>query len=198
VLRSAKKHGVKGGTICIGRGTVASRLLAFLKLDEVRREVVTMIIENELASRAIEGIGKDMEFEKPHHGIAFSYSVSEFVGSRNQIESTTKAPEGKNAMYNVIYAVVERGKGEDAIEAAEKAGSKGGTILNARGAGVHEVKTLFSLEIEPEKELVFIITKKEKKDAIVEAIKERLRIDEPGNGVLFVLDVNEAYGLHEG
>ena len=99
-------------------------------------------------------------------------------------------------MYNVVIVVVEKGKAEEVIEAANKAGSTGGTIINARGAGIHEVQKFFSLEIEPEKEEVFIITKNENKDKIVASIRENLKIDEPGKGILYVLDVNEVYGLH--
>ena len=99
-------------------------------------------------------------------------------------------------MYNIIYVVVDKGKAEDVIDAAKKAGARGGTILNARGRGVHEVEHFFDIDIEPEKEEVFIITKADLKPAIVDSIVADLKINEPGNGVLFVLDVGEVYGLH--
>ncbi|MCL2083758.1 MAG: P-II family nitrogen regulator [Oscillospiraceae bacterium] len=196
-LKFAKKYGVKGGTISIGRGTVNSRLLEFLGLNEVRKEIVTMVIESELAAGAISGISGDMEFAKPHKGIAFSYSVPEFIGSKNVVGESSPITEGGKGMYNVIYVVVSKGKAEDVIDAASKAGSKGGTIMNARGAGIHEVQKLFSVEIEPEKEVVFILTKNDSKDGIVESIRSHLKIDEPGNGVMYVLDVNEVYGLYK-
>ena len=196
-MERARKYGVRGGTVSIGRGAVHSRLLEILGLDEVRKEIVTMIVENELASRAMKGISTDMMFHKPHHGIAFSIPVSEFTGSRNELDDNSETNEVRGTMYNAIYAVVDRGSAEDVIEAANKAGARGATIVNARGAGVHEAQTLFHMQISPEKEEVFIITARERKDGIVAAIRERLKIDEPGNGVLFVMDVNEAYGLHE-
>ena len=195
-LNYAKKYGVKGGTFCIGSGIVHSRLLDFLQINEVRREIVTMIIEDELAAAAIKGISEDMEFHKPGHGIAFSHSVKEYIGSKNELESKSKSNEVKKIMYNIIYTIVDKGRAEDVIEAANKAGANGGTIINARGAGPHEVEKLFSVEFEPEKEKVFIITESSKKDAIVDSIKTHLKIDEPGNGVLYVLDLNEVYGLY--
>ena len=194
VTGHAKKYGIKGATIVMGRGTVHSRLLDFLGINEARREIVTMIVESELAAEAIKGISGDMHFEKPHHGIAFSCSVSEFIGSRN--ETNFEISEVKDSMHKIIYTIVDRGKGEDVIKAANRAGAKGGTIVNARGAGIHEVQRLLSMEIEPEKEEVFIIVSAGLKDGIVASIRDHLKIDEPGNGVMFVLDVNEAYGLH--
>lgn len=83
------------------------------------------------------------------------------------------------------------------MEAATKAGSRGGTIINARGSGIHETHTLFAMAIEPEKEIVLILSENNTTEAIVAAIRQELRVDEPGNGIIFVLDVNETYGLRQ-
>lgn len=197
ILKIAKKYGIKGGTIFIGHGTVHSRLLDILGLNDVRKEIVTMVAEYELTSKAIKGVSAEMKFEKPHHGIAFSLSVSEFIGGINVSETNSIINEVKKSMYNIIYTVVDKGKAEDVIEAANKAGARGGTIINARGAGTNEVRKLFSIVIEPEKEVVFIITKCEQKDSIVKSIRSQLKIDEAGKGILFVMDINEVYGLHD-
>ena len=196
LIKYARKYGIKHGTISIGRGTVNSRILEFLKLNDIRKEIVTMIVETKLADEAIKGISKDMAFEKPHHGIIFSHSISEFVCNENNDDKNTEINEVKNQMYKAIYVIVDKGKAEEVIEAANKAGAKGGTIVNARGSGIHKVQKMFSLEIEPEKDKVIIIAKNELKDGIIESIKNDLMIDKPGNGIIFVLDVNEAYGLH--
>ena len=197
VMKCARKYGVRGGTISIGKGTVNNRLLDVLGLNEVRKEIVYMVVESGLAGDAIKGIRKDMQFHKANHGIAFSHSVSEFIGSKNIDCNSQSTVEVKKSMYKIIHVVVDKGRGADVVESANKAGARGGTILNARGSGIHEVQKLFSIEIEPEKEKVFIIAKTEQKDSIVEAIRTDLQIDEPGKGIIFVLDVNEAYGLHE-
>lgn len=99
-------------------------------------------------------------------------------------------------MYNAIFVVVDRGKAEAVIDAATKAGSRGATIINARGSGIHETSTLFSMAIEPEKEIVMILAQVSLTESIVSIIHERLHIDEPGQGILFTLDVNKAYGLY--
>ena len=70
-------------------------------------------------------------------------------------------------MYQSIIAIVERGHAENVIDAATQAGSRGGTIINARGSGIHETSTLFAMEIEPEKEVVLIVAEKKNTDHIV-------------------------------
>ena len=196
VLRIAKKYGVKDGIASIAKGTVHSRILEFLKINEIRKEMITMLVDNEFVSEAIKGISKDMGFNKPHHGIAFSYPIAEFINCKSNTVEKTESSEENNSMYKAIYVVVDKGGAEGVIEVANKAGARGGTIINARGSGIHETQKLFSIEIEPEKEQVFIIAKNEEKDKIVEAIRKYMDESEEDKGIIFVLDINEAYGLH--
>ena len=198
VIKCARKYGVKGATVALGMGTIHSRLLDFLGINEVRKEIVMMIVENEFASGVIKNVGRDMRFDKPHHGIAFTNSVRECIGSSNIANQATVYSEAGKSMYKIIYAIVDKGRGEDVVDAANEAGARGGTIVHARGSGVHEVQRLFSVEIEPEKDAVFIIAKTALKDKIVESIRTRINIGEPGAGILYVQDVEEVYGLHEG
>ena len=199
IMKVARKYGVQGMSVSIGRGTINNRFLEFLQLNESRKEYVRMIVESAKTAETIQGISRDMGFEKPNHGIAFSHSVSEVVvkGKKHVCDQVDNAEIGevKKIMYNAIHVIVEKGKAEDVVAVATKAGARGGTILNARGAGNEAAQKFFSLEIEPEKEQVFMITKAELKDAIVDAISKHLEIEEAGNGIVYVLDVNEAYGL---
>lgn len=197
VIKIAKQYGVAGATICLGKGTVKSRLLGFLGLDDVEREIVLMVSERTAANNALEGLNRELALDKPHHGIAFSLPVANFLGARGCERYSEKASRGvEGAMYNAIFVVVDRGKAEAVIDAATKAGSRGATIIHARGSGIHETSTLFSMAIEPEKEIVMILAQVSLTESIVSAIHERLHIDEPGQGILFTLDVNKAYGLY--
>ena len=205
IFKIGKEYDIKGGTISIGHGTVHNRILEFLKLNDIRKEFISLVVKRELAEAAMKAIRTGMQLEKPNHGIIFSHSLLEVTvckksGDKKEIikveEKKGKKSEVKDAMYKAIYVVVEKGVAEDVVEVATKAGARGATILNARGAGTQEAQTFFSLEIEPEKEKVFIITKDEQKDAIVEAINNYLEVEGAGNGITYVLDVNEAYGLH--
>jgi nitrogen regulatory protein PII len=100
-------------------------------------------------------------------------------------------------MYHLITTIVDKGKAEDVINAATKAGSKGGTIINARGSGIHETSKLFSMDIEPEKEIVIILSEVDKTEEIVSSIRTNLKIDEPGNGIIYIQDVNKTYGIYK-
>ncbi|MDD4503958.1 MAG: P-II family nitrogen regulator [Clostridiaceae bacterium] len=199
IIKTAKQSGILGATIFLGKGTVKSHLLEILGLSDIRKEIVLMVSERTTAYKALEKLNSEFNLDKPHHGIAFSTTVADLFGARsyehNSIEENKESRGVENSMYKVICIIVDRGKAEDVMEAATNAGARGGTIINARGSGIHETNTLFSMPIEPEKEIVMILSKNDLADSIISSIRQKLRIDEPGNGIIFVQDVNKTYGL---
>lgn len=197
IIHKAKQEGIFGGTIILCRGTVNNKVLSFFGLTDVRKEMVLMVGEVDKAYKALEKLNEEFKFEKPNHGIAFTTSISNILGTRNCKISNSEERGVDNIMYQAITVIVDKGRAEDVIDAATKAGSKGGTIMNARGAGVHETSKLFAMEIEPEKEIVIILSKTEDTDKIVASIKEEMKIDEPGKGIIYTQDINKTYGLYE-
>lgn len=199
VLSIAKKCGVKGGTIFYGMGTAKSKLLKFFEISEQKKEIVVMIVPLSVSDYAAECISETLKFHKPNHGIAFTISVPVFLGGGhyNYIE-THKKSRGKfmaEKKYNSIFIIVDKGKGEDVMETATKNGAKGGTIINARGSGTHETAKLFNMTIEPEKEVVLILCEQQLTEVIATAVRDELKIDEPGRGIIFILNVNKTFGI---
>ena len=197
IAKCAKKHGIKGSTIFLGKGTIKNPFLEFLELNEVRKEIVLMAGDKKTVDSALEELTKKFNFAKPNRGIAFSTSLTGILGCKNIVCQDIEKDGGmNNPMYNLIFVVADKGKAEVAVEAANKAGSRGATIINARGSGIHESSKLFAMEIEPEKEIVLIISEENLTEAIVSAVRDGLQIDKPGNGIIFIQNVNKAYGLY--
>jgi nitrogen regulatory protein PII len=197
VLKLSKQHGVNGGTIFLGMGTVKSAILELLELSESRKEIVLMAAEAAIEDNVLEELNKKFKFSKPNHGIAFTTSIKTILGNTScgcKIECEGRGVE--NPMYNLIMAIVERGKAEDAVEAARDAGARGATIIHARGSSIHETSKLFAMEIEPEKEIAMIISESTLTEKIAASINERLNMDEPGNGIIFIQGINKTYGLY--
>jgi nitrogen regulatory protein PII len=196
VLHKAMDYGIRGGTVLLGTGTMCNRLLECLGLSDSRKEIVYMVAQRKTAHEALSKLNQDFEFEKPNHGIAFTTAVATVVGTHGKASSEPNDERGANKiMYNAITTIVDRGRAEDVIDAAAKAGSKGGTIIKARGSGVHETSKLFAMDIEPEKEVVLILAESDKTNAIVESIRKALKLDDPGQGILFVQEVLKTYGI---
>jgi nitrogen regulatory protein PII len=197
VTKIAKQNGITGATVFLGRGTIKNFILELLDLTDVRKEIVLLISDKNTAYKALEVLNRELELHKPNHGIAFVFSLSGFYGARDCNSNVNESRGVENTMYKAIFTVVEKGMAEAVVDAATSAGSAGATIINARGAGLHETHMLFSMAIEPEKEVVMILSESGIADSIVTEIRTQVKIDEPGKGLIFVLDVNKAYGLFE-
>ena len=195
VYRIAKNHGVAGGTTFLGRGTSGNHFLEILALSETKKEIVLMMCSKAIGQTALEQINKELKLNKPNHGIAFTLPIECAVGCSTCNDLKISRSDKKMQTYKTIFTIVEKGKAEIVIEAASKAGSRGGTIINARGSGIHETSHLFHLDIEPEKEVVLIISEDSAVEKITQAIAEAVKIDEPGNGIIFIQSVDQVFGL---
>jgi len=197
ILKFSKSCGLTGGTIFYGRGTApTNRLLDILDLNDVRKEIIFTLGNQKTVDHALEQIDHKFKLYKPNNGIAFCLPVKQIIGTSSFSEE--KISRGvSQPMYNAIFTIVDKGKAEDVMDAAKSAGSLGGTIINARGSGIHETAKLFNMEISPEKEIVLIISDSKITDKITSKISQVLEIDQPGNGIIFVQDVEKAYGLYQ-
>ena len=65
--------------------------------------------------------------------------------------------------FDLIVAIVNRGFSDLVMDAARAAGASGGTILHGRGTGVHEAEQFFGIAIQPEKEIVLILTRSDER-----------------------------------
>ena len=195
IVKAAKRDRIKGSTIAYARGTAHKKFLDYLGLSDIRKEIVFLLADKETAFRAMEDLNRDFCFDKPNHGIAFTTSVCKVSGTKNIVCNKKSERGAESVMFNLITIIVDKGKGEEVVAAAEKSGSRGATILNARGSGIHETAKLFSMEIAPEKEIVLILSECGITDEIVNSISSSLKMNEPGNGIIYVQNVNTAYGV---
>lgn len=97
--------------------------------------------------------------------------------------------------YKLIAAILPKGSAGEVMDAAREAGAEGGTILLARGTGVHEAKRFFGLSVSSERELLLILVEPEKARNVLETVVGAGRLNEPARGVAFVLSVDEVTGI---
>lgn len=102
----------------------------------------------------------------------------------------------ENIDFQLIITIVSRGKCGRVIDSSKRAGAEGGTIITGRGSGVHEKAKLFSLTIEPEKDIVLTLVPADRTEKVLEAIIAESELNEPGNGIAFVVDVEKVTGIN--
>lgn len=196
VLKLAKQNGIPLGLVVLGMGTLKNRILEFLQIADVRKEIVVMAAPAEVITAALEVINERLHFEKPFHGIGFTMPLRSLTGFGARDFNYRNPIERKDTMNQAIIVIVDRGKADEVMEVAVKAGARGGTIIKARNsADEYEVGKLFHMDIEPEKEFVMILAETAAAETITAAIRDQFQIDEGGHGVILCQDVNKTYGV---
>ncbi|MDR1692507.1 MAG: P-II family nitrogen regulator [Oscillospiraceae bacterium] len=196
VMRVAKANGITFGLVVLGTGTLKNRVLEFLQLADIRKEVVVMASDRVVVSAAMEALNERFHFEKPFHGIAFTMPLHSLIGLGKLNFNHLNPGERKDCMYRAIITIVDRGMAGQVMDAATKAGARGGTILKARSAAdAYDDHTLFHIDIEPEKEVVMILSEAGSADAIAAAIRDGLALEENKAGLVLCQDVGKTYGV---
>ena len=193
VLRKAKECGAKAGTIFMGEGTIQNKFLEMLGITEVHKEIIMIPSSNELCNKLYETLSEEFMFHKKNKGIAFSIPFKRWQ-LKTSVQEQRSIPEDIVATHSCIMTIVDKGRGKACIKAARAAGAKGGTLIHARGAGI-PTEYYFPLVIEPQKDIVMIITTKDKEAPIKDRIFSELELGKVGNGILFTLPVSRVCGV---
>lgn len=99
--------------------------------------------------------------------------------------------------FKMIIVFAEDKKTDAITEAARDAGATGATIINnARGEGLEVSKTFFGLSLETQRDVILFLVEEHLSRHILEEINRAGQLDEePGTGIAFQLDVEDAVGI---
>lgn len=97
--------------------------------------------------------------------------------------------------YELILAIVNKGCTDLVMNAASKAGARGGTITPARGTANSELTKFYGISVSPEKEAVFIVVPFAIRDQVMKQIYDEAGIETRGQGIIISLPITDAVGL---
>lgn len=103
----------------------------------------------------------------------------------------------KNANYQMIFCVVNAGFSQVVMEAAKSVGARGGTLIHGRGTANKEAEKRFQIVVQPDKEIVMILVKKEIKDKVLLALNKAVGLETAGQGIAFSVPVDRVVGIAE-
>jgi nitrogen regulatory protein PII len=190
-----------------GTGTATSNILDILGVGAEDKGVVICLEPAAQAPELLQAIREELHAHGPGAGIAFAVSLSALntvilrgfkkKNIRRNIKFLTS--EGGNNMEttrsDLIISIINQGYSDEFMTVAREAGARGGTVLSARGlAGENAVKFL-GVSMQEEKEIIIILTKRDKKEAIMQAVSRTHGIASKAEGVIFSLPVDSTLGL---
>ena len=117
------------------------------------------------------------------------------AGQNGQYETAEGSETMPGSAYEMIIAVANQGYIEPIMEAARSAGAGGGTVIHAKGTGMEGMGKFFGVSLAAEKEMIFIVTERGQKQAIMRAIMEKAGMESKARTFLFSVPVDEVAGL---
>jgi len=100
-----------------------------------------------------------------------------------------------NTEYELVFCIINAGFSQLVMDAATKAGARGGTIIRGRGTADPDAEQFFHLAVSPDKEIVMIIVPSAIKDDVLKAVYHEAGLDRESQGIAFSLPVDRAVGL---
>lgn len=188
--------------VTMGQGTARGDILDYLGLEASEKMVAFHFLELENWKTVKRDLQKKLQIDAPGEGIAFLVPLSSIGGKRTLqfLLEKKELPEReestlKDTTYELIIAIADQGNLELVMDAARGAGAYGGTVIHAKGTGMEYAEKYLGVTIAAEKEMIFIVTKREQKNGIMKAIMEQAGMDSAAKTVVFSLPVTDTAGL---
>ena len=195
-----RRHGVNGVLSKLCNGTASDTTLDYLGLEKTDKVMFETMVHEKDCVDIEKGLIMEMDIEAAGNGIATfipvdgvggKSSLKYFAGEQPVDKKENVMEESKSVL---IVTVVDKGNTETVMNAARNVGASGGTVVRAKGTGA-EIAKFFGVSISVEKEMVYIVAKREMRDAIMHAIMESAGSNTDAHGIVFSLPVDKVVGI---
>ena len=188
--------------LTLGYGTATNDVLDYLGLDSIEKAVAYSVVEEETWQTVKKELQKKLRIDAPGGGIAYITPLSS-VGGKKTLDFLLENPDYvkkeestlKNTDHDLIVVIAEQGYTNLIMDAAREAGAYGGTVVHAKGTGMAAAEKFMGITLSEEKEIIYIVTKTEGKNAIMKAVMDKAGYESKAKAVCFSLPVTDTAGL---
>ena len=184
-MKVLKDDGAKAISCMYGYGSAPDAISNLLHVDKVKKEIVMAILDDESVKKILDDLSEKLD--KTNTGIAFT-SPLDYKGEDDL---------NFDIDYVALYVIVDRHEGQKAVHIAQENGARGATLVHGRGSAKEVKSILLNMNIEPEKDIVIMLVKKDLVEKIRDAIYEQMNLIEENKGIIYSLPVMEVRGLVE-
>lgn len=197
-----KELGLDISYITVGNGTAASEILDYFGLEGAEKSVLFHIVIDEKWKEVKRQLQTKIRIDVPGIGIAFTVPLSSIGGKKalNYLtdgQNYVKGEEStlKDTKYELLVAIANQGYTELIMDAARKVHASGGTVIHAKGTGSQRAEQFLGVTLVPEKEIVFIVVRKDRKNDIMRAIMDEAGTGTKAGTIVFSLPVTDTAGM---
>lgn len=201
-LHLYEEEGLQIMLVTLGDGTASGDVLDYLGLEATEKAVIFSVLTDENFYKTKKSLQKKLQIDAPGGGIAFIVPFSS-IGGKKALRFFTvgqdfqKEEESalKDTTYELVIVIANQGYIEMVMDAARGAGAYGGTVIHAKGTGMEQAEKFMGVSLAAEKEMIFIVAKKEQKNDIMKAVMEQAGLDTKAKSIVFSLPVTDTAGL---
>jgi nitrogen regulatory protein PII len=201
-----EQENVRFHFISKGRGTASSEILDLLGIGASDKAVIICLEQDVMVPVLLREVRKKLGFHSPGAGIAFTIPLSginnlilnvfkESIHKNVKISLETGAADMSDTKHDLIVSIINQGYSDDFMTSAREAGATGGTVLSARGLAHQGPVKFFGVSVQEEREIIIILTNREKKTPIMQAISQAYGITTEAGGIIFSVPVDHVMGL---
>jgi nitrogen regulatory protein PII len=186
------------------KGTASSDILDLLGIGTSEKAVLTCLEQDVLVPVLLREVRKKLGRHSAGAGIAFTIPLS---GINNPVmrvftqrilnnETIDKEAAMGTDKHDLIISIINQGYSDEFMAVAKEAGATGGTVISARGLAHEGPVKFFGVSLQEEKEIILIVTHRDKKTPIMQAISQHYGLSSKAEGVVFSLPVDHVMGLN--
>jgi len=203
-----------------GQGTARSDLEHIIGLGTPEKAVVLCLEQDLLVPYILKEIGAKLKFDMPGTGIGFSVplsgvnapilkvfkkSIEKNIEVLNRepakiraavLEEGEKMAAENQTKCDLIVAILNQGNSEDFMGCARDAGAGGGTVIKGRGLMHKGPVKFFGITVQDEKEIIIILSRRDKMKAIMEAVSKSFGITSKAQGIIFSVPAEDITGIN--
>ena len=197
-----REHEVSVTFLTLGRGTAASEMLDAFGLEATEKAVLFAFVSGEEWKEIKRRLERQIKIDIPGSGIVFLIPFSS-VGGKRQLQFLMEGrayekgeeSELKETKYELLVVVANQGYTEMIMDAAREAKATGGTVIHAKGTGIEKAEKFLGVSLASEKEMIFMVVKKENKNPIMNAIMGKAGLTTKAKAIVFSLPVTDTAGM---
>ncbi len=192
---------------CRAKGTANTSWMELIGLGSIDKTVLLSLAPDTVMKAALFDLQRNLHLEKPGHGIAMTIPISGIDIARKipldpqrkeviQHKIEQGVEETMNTIENdLILTIINQGYASELMEHARSAGAGGGTIINSKQLSTENAVKFLGVEISADKEILAIVTSRESKSKLMEAISNYLQQETNAHGAMLSLPIDTIVGL---
>jgi len=197
-----KSLGLEVSFLSLGTGTASSEILDYFGLDGSDKTLIFHVVTDTKWKEVKRDLRRKMNIDIPGIGIAFLVPLSSIGGAKALGYLTcgqdfVKGEESvlKDTKYELLVVIANQGYTDLIMDAARKVHAAGGTVIHARGTGSHLAEKFMGVTIAPEKEMLFIVVRRDQKNDIMRSIMDEAGTGTEARSIVFSLPVTDTAGM---